>query len=453
MKNTFIKTFLISSLTASFLYYFYTPTTHLHIYHDPATIPAFLQMKDYIKTNPKDTKIILWDRYNHSIQNKEKYQNTLFIQDTNNYRYTPLSPRTIRILTSAYLYKNPKANIHFHFNYMHSHVIDELKRNKKIIRKLKSVHFYEDAPAFFLRETKYNFYFTQKTPYDKFLYIWAGTNSKSLCDQNPLEQCNHLEKIQHHTQIIYTDLQNYSKNLSIEDQSKIFKLINFDKPKYESILKNKPNLIYILGFDGGHLWQAQQLAALKKTCDQLKEKHPNASLFYKQHPYKLNQPTHAALNHLCPTIQPIETQIPFETFLTTNLKPTFVAGFSSSLFFNLKENDILYYIPRKINGYLNILTKAGILKNNQIITPEQQIQELQESGIYEFLFDTTTPPTRANQSALWLLEIENKMCNIFFEQCFNILEKNEKTIRINLNKGTTFHHFRDYQWIIEKKAP
>ena len=254
MKNTFIKTFLISGLIASFGYYFSTPTNNLHIYHDPATIPAFLQMKNFIKTNPKDAKIILWDRYNHSIKNKEKYQNTFFIKEPDTtYIYNTHSKifEQIRILATSYLYKNPKTRIHFHFNYMHAQAFNELKRNKKIIRKLKSIHFYEDAPAFFLRDTKYNFYFTQKTPYDKFLYIWSGTNSKSLCDQPPLEQCNHLKNIQNNTQIIYTDLQDYSQNLTIEDQLKIFKLINFDKAKYTSILKNKPNLIYILGFDGG----------------------------------------------------------------------------------------------------------------------------------------------------------------------------------------------------------
>ena len=59
----------------------YTPPPKTHVYYDPATSPALLQMVDFIHQDEQDIKFIFWKRFDRYIKNKEKYPNTYFINN------------------------------------------------------------------------------------------------------------------------------------------------------------------------------------------------------------------------------------------------------------------------------------------------------------------------------------------------------------------------------------
>ncbi|MBO7243725.1 MAG: hypothetical protein J6V53_00390, partial [Alphaproteobacteria bacterium] len=154
------------------------------------------------------------------------------------------------------------------------------------------------------------------------------------------------------------------------------------------------------------------------------------SWFYKNHPNGLYRPSHQVLNHLCPNIQSIDAHIPFELLLIAGFEPAKVSGYSSSLFFNQSHTQIGIYIPRVNDPYVSILEIEKDLKEEQILTFEKQKKELQESQVFELVYDP-----EKNQSH-WYLKTDNKtLLNIFTNKKLKIIEETENKIVIETNEN------------------
>lgn len=153
-------------------------------------------------------------------------------------------------------------------------------------------------------------------------------------------------------------------------------------------------------------------------------------------------PRHVILDHLCPNIKSIATHLPFELLILSDLSPHNVAGFSSSLFFNLSSEQIAVYLERANDPYRNILEKNALIHPNKIWTQKEIDKHLKESNIFEFIEDD-------NKSS-WFLKInENKMLNIFKNEEVKIIEqtKNDFVIQKNKKDIQTYQFQKDYQWL------
>ncbi len=397
-------------------------TKNIHVYLDPATTPALLQMIDYIRQDENDIKIIAWERYYPHIQNQESYKNTFFFPN-NNLIYSILS----------YIKEQEKnINIHLHFNLEHLRVYKDIF-NTPIQESIKSIHIYEDASAHLLQTKRKDWVF-DTTPYQKYLYYWG--DMKKLCPKDSqIVRCPIVSNILKQVTPVNIDFNKIGSTLTTDEKEKIFKLAGFDYQKIKNQLQNKNAFIYILGTDWKKPNIATQLSGLKRLCTRERD------WFFKYHPNKHYQPTHTVLNHLCPNIQQIDAHIPFELLLITGLKPKGVAGFSSSLFFNINSKDILMYIPRENDLYLPVLEQAKLINKRNTLSLEQQDINLKQSGIYKLQLNDDT--------ILWTWKKDPQtMCYILENECFKILNETEKQISIQLpnNKTHTFSLIETYQY-------
>lgn len=419
---------------------------HLHLYFDPATTPALVQMTHFINLPPNDLKIISWNRFHNHIKNKKQFPNTdFFITDKNDFGNSSLVFQKIEKI----LQTKQNIHIHLHFNLLHPAIYNFLSSHPKTKDKIKSVHVYEDASGHFLRDANRDDFLTS-LPKNSTLYHWG--NLSKICSDNSFSRCSQIKKIKKNISLKEINFQKLAHTFTEKKRKKLFDLTGFDYEKTKKLLSGKKTYFYILGYD----WQkpviGSQLAALKYLCqpssktDTPKEGETSSSnqsyWFYKNHPSGLNMPRHVILDHLCPNIKSIATHLPFELLILSDLSPHNVAGFSSSLFFNLSSEQIAIYLERANDPYRNILEKNALIHPNKIWTQKKIDKHLKESNIFEFIEDD-------NKSS-WFLKInENKMLNIFKNEEVKIIEqtKNDFVIQKNKKDIHTYQFQKDYQWL------
>ncbi len=420
IKEKIIAAFCLVSLA------FLSEPKVVHVYHDKASTPALLQMVNFIEQPENDLKIVAWTRYHNHIQGKENFKNTLFTTNWDE----------VFEKLSEYKKKYNRLKIILHYNIYHDYfyqkIYEEFKENLKI------VHIYEDASMYMWRDPTRDNLLTKEDGIKKNLYMWG--DPKDLCSgDDPLDRCPAIDWIKSEIRTIPINFHDLQKKLSIADKKAVFKLAGFDFEKYRQLLSNKPNGIYILGIALNLALESAQLTALSDVC----QLTPDFQWFYKPHPNKLFIPTKTVLDTLCPNIQPLDAHIPFELLIIGGLKPTKVAGMSSSLFANLESKDILAYIQRGKNDvYLPSLKKAGILSKNRTYSQEKTLKKLNEMGTFRV--------TKEWPYSYWMIKIDDtKSCVMHYDQCGQIIQNSptEKIIKWDNGNVTKLKHKKDYEWI------
>ncbi len=414
----------------------------LHIYLDPATTPALLQMIDFIHQPTEDFKIISWNRFDHHIKNKENFQNTFFIPVNKNY----ISEDSYFLFQiKELLKKNPNTDIHLHFNLTHPNAYHFLLDHTLIKDKIKSVHIYEDASGHIFRDENISFFPKSANP-KPFFYHWGNPNEICKPDFSS-DSCKNFNTIKLYTTPIQIDFKKLAKSLSESDKKKIFDLAGFDYEKINQLLNKKNPHFYILGYDWRNGFYGAQLSALKELCNssnQSPTSDTEITWFYKNHPSNMFIPTHKTLQYLCPNIEPIDAHIPFELLLIGGFKNIQVSGFSSSLFFNHEKENISNYIIRENDPYIQILIKAKSLKEDQIWDIQKQKVSLEKSNIFELIYDIK------NNSSNWYLKInEHTLLNIFNDHTIKILNQTPETLLIeNETKKEKYKKDEFYRYIL-----
>ena len=413
-------------------------TRMVHVYLDPASTPALLQMTNFVKQDPNDIKIVIWDRYVDHIKNKDTYKNTYFFTAGNFFKKTKhslsdLAPHNrIVVLLNYILYHNKKIRINLHFNLEHTANYEAIIQSSAKMH-LDSVHIYEDANAWLLQDSTRDWVF-QETPYTKYLYYWG--DYKKLCSKDSImKRCSTVEEFKKTVVPININYNTISKKLTEKEKEIIFNLSGLDYEKTKQFFHNKDVFIYVLGAHWHHPNVAIQLSGLKSLCT------PDKTWYFKYHPNKKYQPTYTVLNHLCPGIQKLDAHIPFELLLIGGLKPKGVAGFSSSLFFPLNKEDILLYIPREYDRYIPILKQAQLIDESNTLDTAQQEINLKENNIYWLKMP--------NDKQFWTWKKDNQtMCNILKDECFKILEETPKMVSIQFtdNQIINFEHIETYKY-------
>ncbi len=436
MKKIYLKILLIL-IVCFVVLHLSNKKQQLHIYLDPATTPTLLQMVDFIQKPTKDFKIISWNRFDHYIKNKENFQNTFFIPVDKNY----ISEDSYFFFQiKKLLKKNPNTDIHLHFNLTHPTAYHFLVNHPLIKNKIKSVHIYEDASGHIFRDENVSFF--PKSPIPKpFFYHWGNPNKICAPDFSS-DSCKNFNTIKLYTIPIQIDFKKLTKSLSESDKKKIFDLAGFDYEKMNQLLNKKNPHFYILGYNWRSSFYGAQLSALKELCNSKTNK--NITWFYKNHPNNKFVPTHRTLQHLCPNIEPIDAHIPFELLLIGGFKNIKVSGYSSSLFFNQEKENISNYMLRENDPYIQILTKAKSLKEDQIWDIPKQKVSLEKSNIFELVYD------QKNERAKWYLKIdEHTLLDIFNDHTIKILNQTPTTLLIeDENKKETYKKDEFYRYIL-----
>ncbi len=164
---------------------------------------------------------------------------------------------------------------------------------------------------------------------------------------------------------------------------------------------------------------------------------------YKHHPNGRWKATPEVLNYLCPGIKPLDSHIPYELLLISGLRPNKVAGFSSSLFFNEKRENIVAYLPRENNVYLAMLKKAGRVDNDNLFDKTKQADLLEKSGIFEFVLNGKT------KLSVWGYQVgDKKICNLFSSLCYEASVGVDGVFEMMvLERKRYFKKQKAYRWI------
>ena len=388
------------------LAYFTKPIT-IHIYHDRASMPTFLQSIDFIKKSKNEQKIVFWNRINKHIKDREKYSNTFFA-----FHYDEIMMKINEILKK---HKNAQAILHF--NIHHSYILRDIRKEFPKL-KIKELHMYEDASQYVWYHTGGdNCLLNQELNAKKTLYMWGNVNH--LCNkENPHKRCPFIQKIQKYINIKEIDIQKLASSLSEDEKKKIFELQGVDYQYYKNNLKDKKTAIYVLAYTSTSPLQSAQLVALKDMC----EKYSDHQWFYKYHPNGVLKPHHQVLNKLCPNIKPLEAHIPFELLNLTN-ENIKVAGMGSSLFYNQKNKNIIAYIQQGDNDlYLPMLKRVGLVTKNNLYSMDIVNKKLKELNALKIVYPNYTIET--------IQFTNDTYTNIYGGTDYKILERDENTIKL-----------------------
>lgn len=320
-----------------------------HIYIDPASTPALFQMMDMVTQSSEEPKYVAWRRYMAFFPKKLISPLNITVSSvkpsTSNNDFVQLIQKEVKLF-----YRQHSDHVFvIHANIEHPWFFNPVLR---IIPKdrVKHVYFYEDSIG--------------RT-------LWEGLTSKffSFFGKYPITY-----------RIGYTDrflksfpqwkqfVQNVSimdfKKLSDKQKGYLYALAGLDKDKLSSFFNDRPVGIF---FDDCNL-QVDQVAPFfeKRIVENPKLKKIN--WLYKNHPRcAIEGPFWEKLKHYFPDVQLLPNKMPWEILLMAGLAPDYVCGYSSSVFFSVKPEQVLCYIERPGDKYLPLLKKMGIVSDKNII--------------------------------------------------------------------------------------
>ena len=389
------------------------PKKEIHVFFEThATAPAFSQIIEFSKLPKETKKIIGWSRF----QNRGKLfdlkeYNTIEIPMQNG--QNNLTNFMLTVINE--LFKDPSKSVVFHTSF--DKVATSLKPFLNVIPKqrIKAIHLYEDGygdvlkwndaisneTALFMSTVKEE---TAELLEPKNEDVWLIRHVFGLREFYPVtyhflkasqfKKIKRLEKIFtnfNDLTLSETNFYTLAKTLTPEQKQIIFQLTNFDYEKYKNLMQNKKSIMFVTGF---HFGLKAYMDAEIKVLSLLKEnKLENFKLenpqdyvwFFKPHPAYDQIYKQEIIKNNFPDIIEIPPEVPFEVFILAGLKPTFTAGFSSSLFFSLKSEDILFYAKRPKyptsplamldDHYLAALLTDGQVKSEQVILYENYFEK------------------------------------------------------------------------------
>ena len=394
--------------------YHYLPfkKKEIHIFFETyATAPAFSHIIAYAQLPKETKKIIGWSRFpNRANVFDLKEYNTVEIPMLKNQRQVVANFVNYGATVFDEISKDPAAAIVIHTSF--DKVANALKPILDIIPKqrIKAIHLYEDGYGDIL---KWNDDISNETSLlmDNIKQetaellkssnkdVWLIRHVFGLRYHYPVtyhflnaskfKNIKRLEKIFtnfDNLNIQEINFENLAKTLTPEQKKIVFQLSGFDYEKYSKLMQNKKSLMFVTGF---HFGLKNYMDAEIKALSLLKEnKLENFKLenpedyvwFLKPHPAYDQVYKQEVIKNNFPDIVEIPPEVPYEAFILAGLKPTLTAGFSSSLFFSLKKEDILFYAKRPKyptsplamldDHYLTALLLDGNVEKEQVILYE-----------------------------------------------------------------------------------
>lgn len=373
----------------------------IHIFTEGyATNPALTQMIQFVQLPKSTQKIIAWHRFpkRRNVLDLKAHNTTELDFPQHEVMGDLLSDQAVEKISQIRT-KNPHQNFVLHGNL--SHVAESIYPFLRVIphKNIVRVHLYEDGYGELFKGKKFQTAQTYAPPLDSEMKTlietgkgeWEGAMNFSLQKMYPttyhlmhadkIKDVNYLKPLvawMENAKIQNVDFDSLRNTLTPEQKQTLYKLTGFDYKRYEPLMKNKPTIVFVMGYFFGvqEREQAEQnwLNALKDELLPPLPEGQNYTWFYKPHPTLDGKDVTSKMAKNFPDIIPIPAQIPFEILIIANLKPTYTVGFSSSLFYSLKSSDILYYAVRPNDIYLPFLMKYGILRKKQLVGMAKYMQ-------------------------------------------------------------------------------
>ena len=399
--------------------YHYLPfkKKEIHIFFENhATAPALSHIIEFSKLDKKTKKIIGWNRFPNRVKVFDlKAYNTIEVPMESDPVKAKFNLMNFAMTVFNEISQDPSATLVFHTSF--DKVASGLKPLLMIIPKqrIKAINLYEDGYGDVFKwtddilnqEDQYSNNLKKETedlikdPAQKPWHIrhvfglreiynvtYHFLNADKMKSTERFSKLNELLKNANVQNINFHDL---SKTLTEEQKQIVYQLTDFDYPKFKELMSNKKSIMFVTGFHFGSReyldaeLEVLNLARQNKLKGVFLENPQEYTWFFKPHPAYNEIYKQEKIKEQFPDLIEISPKVPFEVFILAGLKPTLTAGFSSSLFFSLNENDVLFYgkrpkyntspLARLDDHYLAALLKDNLIRENQIILYEDYFSE------------------------------------------------------------------------------
>ncbi len=365
----------------------------VHIYMDIASTPSFLQMVDFIKVPRQDKKYIAWRRF----PNRGKFfdLNSFNTQEIKMPVYESACQETYSALDEALpeiVEQNPEVQFIIHGNLRHPYytVMPALKHIPP--SRIKEIHLYEDGignlyevwRAYATSEYNWSEACVQHIKdfqnkkidslqlQDMFcLYkLYPTIYHVSLIDM--LKKENDFKKFFENLseRIVEIDFRKIAKELSPSEKELLYAMVGFNEKQYKETTNGKKTLYYTLGW----LQERSDNLLLVEIFNELKNNelkrlsdNPDTVLFFKAHPATAAKSMKDELLKDNKDAIIFPRDIPFEILIIADLTPDYILGFSSTLFFFVEPEKILYYLTKNGDKNLQALKKLNIISEEKIL--------------------------------------------------------------------------------------
>lgn len=340
----------------------------IHIFYEGlATMPALLGMVDMVQLPKDEKKVFAFHRFpNRSSLVDLKAINATEIPITAGEGYVLISGNYFLKEIIKILNEYPQSPIIVYTNRNNYQYFFDGFLKKVDPKRIRHVHLYEDGlgelftsrdyfskinyPSSDIQKLKDFYYASGKEipSHTKMMmhYFFPATyHIYGLEQAKTMPELKNFFEVMKDASFKEVDFRKIRKDLSLEQREMLLKLIGFPKEKYEKLFSKGPVLIFLSGYHGprGHGYYHAELNLLK----QLMEKYPHFSFMYKPHPSYLSTNLKDFLPKVFPNLELIDAQLPYESFILAGLEPAQVSGYSSSLFYTLKKEQVEMYFPHE----------------------------------------------------------------------------------------------------------
>ena len=373
----------------------------IHVFLESfATNPALTQMIVFSGLPKETRKLIAWHRFPNrkDVVNLDEY-NTREVELIHGEGYWPDATNRMLKATLEELEKMPTARLHLHLNMWKMDYLIRPFLEKFSKDQIAMLHLYEDGYGeLFKRELylpeKQQIYTDEELSralkgeekwdglmslflnrfYPTTYYFFEYDTLADNPDMAPL--LSYLKDLN----IKSVNFKTLAQTLTEGQKQLIYRLADFDYPKYADLFRNKKTVVFLMGYHfGSKKNESRERNFLRdlRTDDNFSGIHgADYTWFYKPHPSLNAGGAVADLKEAFPDMIEITPQIPFELFALSELRPTYVAGFSSSAFYPWSKDEILYMILRgPHDGYRHFLQKIRHLDDKQFL----QLSKLKDS--------------------------------------------------------------------------
>ena len=403
MKIAIKIVFPLLLLVGALLYWIYRekaePALPVHpevmraaLYADTSSYPTFLQMVDFVKSNPDTPKFIFWRRMT-GLNPKDPLLANSYLVSIPKKRFRKVKEwDVVAKELEKFLKAYPNARFILHLNKDQNALVWVFL--KTIPReRIEHIHWYEESfaattfqigairvpeeHALRLLERK------EAPPHFGFSYslslipfysstVYLGLKDYTLQEYPGIREC--LRKAE---KIVDVRFEEIAAGLTEMQKQDLLRLAGVNRSDLEPFKSDKPVLLYTLGFfgDDKKFNEAQIRIMERLLAGKIVplESPDHYTWLFKEHPWlTANTFLKDTLTKRWPFMKSLPKQTPLEVLFLTGYMPDEVFGYSSSLFFALPPERILFYIQRPHDTYVPLLKHAGILTDDKIISLEEK---------------------------------------------------------------------------------
>lgn len=353
-----------------------------HVYGDLSSFPTMLQLVDLVKTPRQEPKFIFWKRMTALNPQDPVLKNALI------YNPHPALPTqtywaSIQNALSKFVQAYPNASFVLHVNRNHNALVWSFLKSVPPER-IKRIHFYEESYAFGI----FNDFFPVPAPKDlalkalhsdempspginfmmSFLADFPATIHMAVDPESGFYQA--LAKYPLVT-VQNIDFEQMAHSLTPAQKQDLLRLSNVPPEIVHYFQQGKPVALYTLGyFWDNKKFNKKQLCALQTVLEGKHKGLPNPQDYvwlYKEHPWPTkNTFLQDSIANKWPQVHRLPKEFPLEILFLAGYWPDKVFGYSSSIFFALPSERILFFIQRDKDPYLPLLKKWKHLSAGQI---------------------------------------------------------------------------------------